>query len=509
MYILARPLCLVLAALLPSVLAMDLSPKTTYDLVVIGGGAAGLTAAKLAATFEKSALIIEQARMGGDCTWTGCVPSKTLIASAKVAHYARNSNRYGIKTEKVQVDMKAIKKRIFDNIERIHDEDDSPEAMAALGIDTLMGKATFVSKSQLEVTLVGSSEKIVIEATEGVVVCTGAKPRKPEDTIPGLKNVNYLTYEEIWELDTLPKKLTVVGGGPIGCELAQAFARLGSTVTQIATTLLPNEEPEVSSTLEEVFASEGVKRVKGNLVNVERKGDGHLAMCTCDDGTSVAIEGDTILVAVGRTPNIKGFGLEDLGVQFSSTGGIETDSTLQTAVKGIYAAGDCTGDKQFTHYAGFQGAIAARNILLPFSDGGVLQDIPSATFTSPEVSSIGLLEARAIAEYGADKIGVAFKRLDRVDRAVCDGEEKGFIKIIYLKKNLFIIGATVMSPSAGELISELSVAIRAKMPFDKLSYVVHSYPAYSIALQIMAAEINYAKTKKLKPILDFLKRFGL
>ena len=488
---------------------MALSLNKTYDLVIIGGGAAGLTAAKLAATFDKSAVIIEQARMGGDCTWTGCVPSKSLVASAKVAHFARNAEKYGVTADNVRVDMKAVKKRIFDNIQRIHDEDDSPEAMAKLGIDTLVGRAILKSPSLLEVTMEGSSEILLIEAKEGVVVCTGAKPRKPQDTIPGLKDVDYLTYEEIWELDYLPQRLTVIGGGPIGCELAQAFARLGSTVTQIATKLVSNEEPEASETLEEVFEAEGVKRVKGTLVNVQGNGGGHIALCTCDDGTSVTIEGDSILVAVGRVPNVKGFGLEELGIRFTSTGGIETDKTLQTSVKGIYAAGDCTGDKQYTHYAGFQGAIAARNILLPFSDGGVLQDIPSATFTSPEISSVGLSHAAAIVEYGNDKVEVAFKKLDHVDRAICDGEEKGFIKIIYLKKNLQIIGATVMSPSAGELISEISVAMRAKMPFDQLSYVVHSYPAYSIALQIMAAQINYSKTKKLQPILAFLKKLGL
>lgn len=489
-----------------------LAPHKTYDLVVIGGGAAGLTAAKLAATFDKSAVIIEQARMGGDCTWTGCVPSKSLIASAKVAHYARNGAKYGVSADNVRVDMKVVKKRIFDNVERIHDEDDSPEAMAKLGIDTLLGRASFKTSTTLEVTMVGvgnnTSQTITIEAKEGIVVCTGAKPRKPDDKIPGLKDVDYLTYEEIWELESLPQRLTIVGGGPIGCELAQAFARLGSTVTQIATKLVDKEEPEASETLEEVFASEGIKRVKGTLVKVERKGDGHVAMCTGDDGTSVVVEGDVILVAVGRIPNVKGFGLEELGVRFTATGGIETDKTLQTAVKGVYAAGDCTGDKQFTHYAGFQGAIAARNILLPFTDSGVLQEIPAATFTSPEISSVGLSQAGAIKEYGEDKVAVAFKRLEHVDRAICDGEEKGFIKIMYLKKNLRIVGATVMSPSAGELISEISVAMRAKMPFDQLSYVVHTYPAYSIALQIMAAQINYSKTKKLKPILDFLKRWG-
>lgn len=329
---------------LVSTAAFSLNNKS-YDLVVIGGGSAGLTAAKLAATFDKSVVIIEQNRMGGDCTWTGCIPSKSLLASAKVAHAVRHSGDFGVTCSQIKVDVRAIRNRVRANVERIYQQDDSPQAMAKLGIDTIVGKATFTSPSTLSV--VSEKESITVEAKEGVVVCTGAKPKRPTEFIEGLQDVNYVTYEEIFDLDVLPKTMTVVGGGPIGCELAQAFARLGSQVTQIASVLLPNEEPEVREALEEVFAKEGVIRVKGKLTSINAVGkEGHQGTCTLKDGSTIAISGDILLVAAGRSPNVKGFGLEEIGVAFNAKGGIDTNEKLQTNIKRVYAAGDCTGDKQ-------------------------------------------------------------------------------------------------------------------------------------------------------------------
>ena len=275
--------------------------------------------------------------------------------------------------------------------------------------------------------------------------------------------------------------------------------------------LLPKEEPEVSEILEQVFSSEGIKRCKGRVLKVEKDGNGHTFTYQCnEDGSSKSESGDMLLVAVGRKPNTKGFGLEDIGVKLRPSGHIETNDKMQTSVKTIYAAGDCTAKQQFTHYAGFQGGIASRNIVLPFSDKGVKEpgQVPSATFTSPEVSSVGLTEAQAMEQYGENKVGVAKQKMSHVDRAICEGEEAGLIKIVYHKKNYQILGATVMGPSAGELISEIGVAMNAKMTFDKLSSITHAYPTYSIALQIMATDVLYDKTLKLKGILDFLKKLG-
>lgn len=277
--------------------------------------------------------------------------------------------------------------------------------------------------------------------------------------------------------------------------------------------LLPKEEPEVSEILEQVFASEGIKRCKGRVTKVEKDGNGgHQFTWKCaDTGNEAQGGGDMLLVAVGRTPNTSGFGLEDIGIKLRKSGHIETNDKMQTSVKTIYAAGDCTAELQFTHYAGFQGGIAARNIVLPFSDKGVKEpgQVPSATFTSPEASSVGLTEAQAREQYGTEKVAVAKQKMSHIDRAICEGQESGLIKIVYHKKNYQILGATVMGPSAGELISEIGVAMNAKMSFDKLSSVTHAYPTYSIALQIMATDALYEKTLKLKGILDFLKKLGL
>ncbi|CAB9505425.1 Dihydrolipoyl dehydrogenase [Seminavis robusta] len=456
--------------------ALASASQSSYDVVIIGGGAAGLTAAKVASTFGKSTVIVEQARMGGYCTWTGCVPSKSLIAAAKAAHTIRTAPTKfgGIQTSgnDLQIDMKAIKDKIRAKIQHIHDEDDSPQAMAKLGIDTIVGKkATFVDDKTLQLSTVGKNDNdndndtSLLHAKMGIVIATGASPMEPsDDLIQGLSTVPFLTYEQIFDLEEVPKRLTVVGGGPIGCELAQAFGRLGATVTHVAETLLEREEPEVSETLEKVFAKEGIQRCKGKVVKVEKDGNGgHKFTYQTSDGSKTGT-GDLLLIAVGRKPNTAGFGLEEIGVQLNKDDNncIETNDKMQTSVKRIYAAGDCTAKQQYTHYAGFQGGIAARNIVLPFSDKGVKapEQIPSATYTAPEVSSIGLRHAQAVEEYGAKNVGVAVQSMSHVDRAICESEEEaGLIKIVYLKKNLKILGATIMGPAAGEMICEIGVAM--------------------------------------------------
>ena len=291
------------------------------------------------------------------------------------------------------------------------------------------------------------------------------------------------------------------------------FLLLASRLTHsFVSRLLDKEEPEVQEVLEEVYANEGVKRCKGKVIKVEKEGasGGHIFTYQRSDGTTGKDSGDMLLVAVGRKPNTSGFGLENIGVELKANGCIETNEKMQTSVKSIYAAGDCTAEQQFTHYAGFQGGIAARNIVLPFSDKGIKDpaQIPAATYTSPEVSSIGLREREAIEKLGAAKVRVAFRKMKDVDRAICESENNGFIKIVYHAKSLQILGATIMGPSAGEMIAEIGVAMHMKMPFDALSSVTHAYPTYAMALQTLAVDVLYEKTLKMKGILDFLKRLG-
>jgi len=324
----------ILAALLPFTQSL-----TTYDVIVVGGGSAGLTAAKLAAdTLGKSVVIVEGERMGGDCTWTGCVPSKSLLAAAKSVHNAR---KFG--ALEGAVDYAKIRKKISDSIQEIYDEDDSPEALQKLGIEVVSGSAMLTSQSTVNVKLVDNPDSCLqLTAKEGIILCTGASPSKPSD-IEGIDQVDYLTTETIWGLETLPDRLTIIGGGPVGCEMAQAFSRLGSKVTIIATQLLPLEDPAAGAVLEKVFAAEGITLVRGRASKVSS--DGKTRIVTVSDADEI-VAGDKLLVALGRTPRTHGMGLVEVGIDLTPQGGIKVDDKLRTSVKGVYAAGDCTGDRQ-------------------------------------------------------------------------------------------------------------------------------------------------------------------
>jgi pyruvate/2-oxoglutarate dehydrogenase complex dihydrolipoamide dehydrogenase (E3) component len=311
-------------------------------LVIIGGGSAGITAAKLIGkTLQKSVALVERERMGGDCTWTGCIPSKSLLAAAKEVHAAR---KWGLTTP---VDFSAIRARIQANIEQIYDEDDSPEAMQRYGVEIVSGTATLSSSSGNKTVQVTQSDGsyVTLTANKGIILCTGATARIPTDIV-GLDAVPFVTTESIWSLPTLQQRLTVVGGGPVGCELAQAFARLGSQVTLIAPTLLPAEDPQVSVTLQHVFASEGIQIIQGRAVAASSGSSSqHTIQVQKNDGSSTeSVVGDTLLLALGRVPRVEG--LEEAGIRLNAKGGIEVNKKLQTSVKHIYAAGDCTGDRQ-------------------------------------------------------------------------------------------------------------------------------------------------------------------
>ncbi|KAL7539294.1 hypothetical protein ACHAXR_009161, partial [Thalassiosira sp. AJA248-18] len=521
------------------------SSSTHYDLIVIGGGSAGLTAAKFAANFGKSVVLVESARVGGDCTWTGCIPSKTLLAAAKRAWTWQQMNeKYGSNTNNnsnniiddddaaLRKMLRGVKNEVDETRMRIYEADDSPEVLQSLGIDVVQGRAYFRDAKTVDVMTHnnesddGTKNYQQLHANYGIVVATGAKVRNPTFDIAGLDSVPFWTYENVWDeffhsveqmseqQNVRQMRVIVVGGGPIGCELSQAISRLGCSVTLISRNrLLPNEEVEASKELQRVLEKEGLSVICNQRVDSVKNisdSDGVETIRVSLDSQETII-GDHILVATGRIPNTSNMGLDDIGVHINSeTSGIQVDENLQTLVKGVYAAGDCTGDRQFTHYAGYQGAIAARNILLPLKDSGVLSEVPSTTFTDPEVSSFGLTEEAAVAQYGESAVSTSFRPLTKVDRAICEGkDDNGFIKITYQTRNKQILGATIMAPAAGEMISELAVAQGGKLSFDKLATVMHSYPSYSIALQQMAADVYYDKLKKSKWLYDILKKLGL
>jgi pyruvate/2-oxoglutarate dehydrogenase complex dihydrolipoamide dehydrogenase (E3) component len=444
-----------------------------HDLVVIGAGSAGLVAATTAAWLGARVALIESERVGGDCTWTGCVPSKALIRTSQVTQQARSSPW----TKLAEVDYPLAAEHVHRAVEAVY-EHEAPARLAKLGIDMIEGPAEFRDAGTVQV---GGRAL----AARRVVVCTGAAPVPPP--IQGLADVDYLTYRTVFGLESLPERLIVLGGGPVGAELAQALARLGSSVTLVeqAPRLLPVADPDASKSLAEAFRADNVELVLG--LSADR---------VHSVGRSVAVEAggqlmkaDAVLVAIGRQPWTAGLGLERAGVT-QEHGAIRVDSRLRTKAAGIFAAGDVTGGLQFTHYAGWQGYAAARNALFPGSVRGIRTGIPWTVFTDPAVGQVGATFEQARKSNRA----ATCRRidLDYVDRAQTDGTTNGFIKLVMDRAGK-LLGATVVSPNAGELINELSVAIEAGATVGDLARSIHVYPTYGFAIQDLAGRISMGR----------------
>jgi len=442
-----------------------------YDLVVIGAGSGGLVGARFAAQLGAKVALIEKNRIGGDCTWTGCVPSKALIKAAKVAHEIRTAARYGICTSPPTADMSAVREYVRSAIHAVY-ELETPEALAREKVDAIFGAAQFIDAKTINV-----GEQTI--HSKAFLVTTGAHPFVPP--LPGLNTVPFITYEDIFENDALPKRMIVLGGGPIGMEMAQAYQRLGSQVTVVTNSVLPKEDAEVQKLMQSVLEREGVHFILEPARSARLHGTQIFIISDTQE-----VEGDLLLVAVGRKPNIDGLQLDNAGVRYSANG-IEVDDRLRTNVKHIYAAGDATGSYQFTHYAGWQAFQAVRNALLPGSSTGVSDLVPWVTFTDPEVAHIGATEKQARSAHG-DHIQVHRSDLGKVDRAICENDVSGFLKII-TKPDGEILGATIVGARAGETIVELIVAMKQRMKIGELAGAIHPYPTYSTAVQQMAAEI--------------------
>jgi pyruvate/2-oxoglutarate dehydrogenase complex dihydrolipoamide dehydrogenase (E3) component len=447
----------------------------SYDLIIIGGGSAGLTAAALGLQFGARVALVEKHRLGGDCTWTGCVPSKTLLKAARVAHEMRNADRYGLTPIEPVVDLKSVLAHVREVIADVY-EHESPERLRTDGIDVFLGSPRFLDAYTLvldEATL----------TTDNVLLATGAHPFVPP--IAGLGSLSYLTYESIWNLEALPQHLLVVGGGPVGCEIAQAFRRLGAEVTMAISRdrLLPRDEPEASRVLAEVFTNEGIDlRFNARVEEVRQEGEAIHLLAGGEE-----LVGDALLVAAGRRPNVEGLDLERAGVAYSERG-IEVDDNLRTSQRHIYAAGDCIGSYQFTHYAGWQAAMAVRNALLPGASKGVSDLVPWTTFTDPEVARSGLSEAQAREKFG-DGVDIFEWPMEHVDRARAEGDTAGFMKLICAKDRT-LVGTTIVAARAGEMIHECVVVMDQSLKVEALANVIHVYPTYSTAIMQAAAIIR-------------------
>lgn len=451
--------------------------RPEYDLAIVGAGAAGLIAARFAAQLGARVLLAERDRIGGDCTWTGCVPSKSLIRVAKAAHEIRSAQRFGLAGGPCTVDMPAVREYVHRKVQQIY-EPTSPEALEREGIDVGLGPTWFDNDRTLRV-----GERSIL--ARRYLVCTGATPQMPP--IPGLEGIPHFTYHNIFDTSAvLPASLTVIGGGPLGMELAQAFQRLGTEVTIVAPRLLPHDDPEAATVLHRVFEREGIRWIRGRAIEVRRASNG-LAVAS-DVGSDVC--GTALLVAAGRRPNITGLALDRAGVTHSERG-IPVDDRLRTNVPHIYAAGDVLGREQFSHVAGWQAFEATRNALLPGSSSGRPTPMAWVTFTDPEVAQVGLSEATARERFGG-AITVTRWDIARVDRAACDDDEDGFIKLIADRRGV-LIGATIVAGRAGEMSGELSLAIARRLRVGDVATAVHAYPTYATALQQMASQVATAR----------------
>ena len=443
-----------------------------YDLAIIGAGSAGLTAARFAARLGNRVALIEGHRVGGDCTWSGCVPSKALLHAGRIAHTIQHGGEYGINGGQIDVDIAAVIARIRGVIEQIY-AGESPDALRAEGIDVIEGRAEF-----------GDARTVVVGdraiAAKYFLICTGASPYVPP--ITGLADTPYLTYEGFWELQQLPARLIVVGGGPIGCELAQACQRLGSQVTLVEALdrILPNDEPEAATVVADALRCDGVAlRLSSPVESVGTSQSGGITVRA--GGQDVVRDG--LLVAVGRRANVDGMGLENAGIEYSRTG-IMVDDYLRTSVKNVYAAGDCAGGFQFTHYAGYQGAMAVRNMLLPGRSRARPEHPPWATFTDPEVAHAGYTEAQARDRFGT-KVRVSTLPMESVDRAVTDGATDGFIKVVH-RDNGAVLGATVVGRNAAEALQGWAIAGQQGLKMEDVARAMQAYPSLGTGNQQVA-----------------------
>jgi pyruvate/2-oxoglutarate dehydrogenase complex dihydrolipoamide dehydrogenase (E3) component/uncharacterized membrane protein YdjX (TVP38/TMEM64 family) len=449
-----------------------------YNLVVIGAGSAGLVSAYIAAAVKAKVALIEKHRMGGDCLNTGCVPSKALLRSAKMLAYGRRATEFGLSKSETKVDFAAVMERVQRVISKVEPHD-SIERYTDLGVECLTGEATVTSPYTVEV-----DGRVL--TTRSIILATGASPFVPP--IPGLAEAGYLTSDTLWELREKPERLVVLGGGPIGSEMTQAFARLGCQVTQVemAPRLLIREDPEVSELIRERFEADGVRVLTGHAAKQVVIDNGEKILLCDYQGEQLRIPFDRILVAVGRKPNVKGFGLEELGVRISERGTVDADPFLRTNIPTILCAGDVAGPYQFTHTAGHQAWYAAVNALFsPFKSFKVdYRVIPWCTFTDPEVARVGLSEEEARQQ----KVPFEVTRypLDDLDRAIADSEAHGWVKILTVPGKDKILGVTIVGPHAGDLLAEYVLAIKHGIGLNKILGTIHVYPTLAEANKMAA-----------------------
>ena len=461
-----------------------------YDLIVIGGGSGGLVCAAGGAGLGAKVALIEKKKLGGDCLNTGCVPSKALIRSATVIHTLQKAKTYGIKECTFQFDFSDIMARVK-TIQKQIEPHDSPERFQNLGVDVKFGTYTFKNSHELtngKETLYGKR----------IVIATGSSPFVPP--IPGCEEKKCLTSDSIWHLTTLPKRLVVIGGGPIGSEVAQAFARFGSQVTLIdmAPGILPREDSDLKEYVQKAFVEDGIQfRFKAQLKKVNHGASSHTVTFEYQ-GKEETLECDGIFVAVGRKPNTAGLDLEKAGIA-THKGGIVINSYCQTSLPHVYACGDVAGPYQFTHFADYQARLILRNALFPGKAKADYRVVPWCTYTDPELARVGLSQTEA--QQKNISHDVFTYDLSDLDRAVCDGQGQGMVKVVTQKGKDKILGAAIVGFHAGDLLQEFVFAMKNNLGLKSISQTIHPYPTMSEATRRVS---DLWMKSKLTPTLSKL-----
>jgi pyruvate/2-oxoglutarate dehydrogenase complex dihydrolipoamide dehydrogenase (E3) component len=464
--------------------------RYTYDITIIGGGSGGLTAARLAQVLGARVCLVDKERLGGDCLHYGCVPSKSLIHVARVVQQAHHAAQVGLAAAEPRLDMAKVTASIQGVIERVAQAEQTYTA----GVDVRFGRFAFRSKHAFTIDDLPLS-------SQSFIIATGSRPAIPP--IDSLAESGFLTNEQTFDLMHLPPALTVVGGGPIGCELAQAFARLGSQVTivQGPDRLLPKEDPEVSQAITQTFAREGISVITGaRMRRVRRDGDAKVVEALRGE-EQIEVRGSEILIALGRAPNVEGLNLEAAGVDYTKQG-ITVDHYLQTTTRNIYAIGDVIGGYLFSHVAAYHAGVAVRNVVLPIKRAKVsYAALPWVTFTDPEAARVGMTEEQAM-QQGPVRI-IRFPYCE-IDRAQAEAETHGFIKLVLGAKNDTILGAHIVGAHSGELLAELALATKHKLGLDAIFSTIHAYPTYTTGLQQVAFEA-YLASESLKNARTLLR----
>jgi pyruvate/2-oxoglutarate dehydrogenase complex dihydrolipoamide dehydrogenase (E3) component/uncharacterized membrane protein YdjX (TVP38/TMEM64 family) len=480
-------------------------PKTfDRNIIVIGAGAGGLVTALIGAAVKAKVTLVEAHKMGGDCLNFGCVPSKAIIKSAKLAHQMRHAENYGLNAVTPSFSFKAVMQRIHDVIAAIAPHD-SVERFTGLGVDVAEGYAKIINPWTVEITLHDGSKKTL--TTRSIVIAAGAAPVVPP--LPGIQESGYVTSDTLWDafakLDDVPKRLVILGGGPIGCELAQSFARLGSTVMQVemGPRILIREDEEVSEHARQSLSNDGVQVLTGHKALRFENTAGLKTLVVEHAGHEKRLDYDQVICAVGRTARLKGYGLEDLGIPTQRT--VDTNEYLETIYPNIYAAGDVAGPYQFTHVAAHQAWYAAVNALFGTfkkfkADYSI---IPAATFIDPEVARVGLNEQEAKAQgiaYEVTKYGI-----DDLDRAIADSEAHGFIKVLTVPGKDKILGVTIVGTHSGDLLAEYVLAMKHGLGLNKILGTIHAYPTWAETNKYVAGE--WKRAHQPKKLLEFVQKY--